>query len=98
MNQEAEQAFRPLRQGLTEAPILGFPDLASPYLLDTNTSNHAMGAILSQVQHGVERPVAYYSKAFSSEERNYCVTRPELLAVVKAMNHFRSTYTVKNSH
>ena len=33
--------------------------------------------------------VAYYSKTFSPPQRNYCVTRRELLAVVMAVNHFR---------
>jgi len=33
--------------------------------------------------------VAYYSKALSALEKNYCTTRRELLAVVKAVKHFR---------
>ena len=38
---------------------------------------------------GEERVVAYYSKTFSPLQRNYCVTRQELLVVVLATNHFR---------
>lgn len=100
---EAAQAFDTLRQGLMEAPILGYPDPQLPYILDTDASNHAMGAVLSQVQTGVERPIAYYSKTFSTEERNYCVTRRELLAVVKAMAHFRpylygQQFTLRTDH
>ena len=38
---------------------------------------------------GEECVVAYYSKTFSPPQRNYCVTRRELLAVVMAVNHFR---------
>ena len=33
--------------------------------------------------------MAYYSKTFNPPEHNYCVTRRELLAVVKAVKHFR---------
>jgi len=33
--------------------------------------------------------VAHYSKALSAPEKNYCTTRRELLAVVKAVKHFR---------
>ena len=39
---------------------------------------------------GEECVVAYYSKTFSLPQRNYCITRRELLAVVMAVNHFRA--------
>ena len=43
-----------------------------------------------------ERAIAYYSKTFSLPQRNYCVTRRELLAVVMAVNHFRPYLYGKN--
>jgi len=47
--------------------------------------------------------VAYYSKALSATERNYCTTRKELLAVVKAVKHFqpylyRRTFRLRTDH
>jgi len=57
------------------------------YILDTDASNHNVGAVLSQVQDDREVVVAYYSKALSAPEKNYCTTRRELLAVVKGLNH-----------
>ena len=102
-DEKADQAFHLLRQGLVEAPILGYPDPRLSYIVDTDASDYAMGAVLSQVQDTIERPVAYYSKTFSSEERNYCVTRRELLAVVKALHHFRpylygQKFTLRTDH
>ena len=44
--------------------------------------------VLSQVQNGEERVIGYYSKTLSKPERNYCVTRRELLATVRALEHF----------
>jgi hypothetical protein len=86
---ECQAAFEELKDLLVSAPILGYPDPELEYILDTDASLVAAGAVLSQVQDGVERPVAYFSRTFNKAERNYCVTRRELLAVVLAVQHFR---------
>ena len=85
---EVEAAFNQLKQALTEAPVLGYPSLDGQFILDTDASNLAIGAVLSQVQDGVERVLAYYSRSLDQAEKNYCVTRKELLAAVKAIRHF----------
>ena len=85
---QCDEAFQQLKSALTSAPILRYPDLDLPFVLDTDASAFAMGAVLSQVEDGVERPVAYFSKTFNKPERNYCVTRRELLAIVSAVKHF----------
>jgi len=87
--QAEQQPFDHLEDHLVEAPILAYSDPAKEYILDTDASNHNAGAVLSQVQDGREVVVAYYSKALSVPEKNYCTIRRELLAVVKAVKHFR---------
>jgi hypothetical protein len=52
------------------------------FILDTDASNVGMVAVLSQVQDGLEKVVCYFSQTFSRSDRNYYVTRRELLAVV----------------
>ena len=47
-----------------------------------------IGAVLSQEQNGEEHVIAYFSRTLEKPERNYCITRRELLAVVKAIEHF----------
>ena len=59
------------------------------YVLDTDASLQALGAVLSQVQDGVERVISYGSKILSAAERNYCVTRLELYAVVYFLKKYR---------
>src|SRR2546425_334016 len=60
------------------------------YRLDPDASNTAIGAVLSQVQDGEERVIAYASRTLSRPEKNYCVTRRELLAIVYFVKQFRS--------
>ncbi|KAF8795542.1 Transposon Ty3-I Gag-Pol polyprotein like [Argiope bruennichi] len=47
-----------------------------------------IGAVLSQKIDGEKRVITYFSKNLSKAERNYCVTLKELLAIIKAVEHF----------
>ncbi|GFW99814.1 retrovirus-related Pol polyprotein from transposon 412 [Trichonephila clavipes] len=85
---ECEDSFLQLKEALTSSPILIYPQPDKPFILDTDASNKSVGAVLSQEIDGQERVVAYWSKCLSKPERNYCVTRKELLAIVKAIEHF----------
>ncbi|GBN32942.1 Retrovirus-related Pol polyprotein from transposon 297 [Araneus ventricosus] len=51
-------------------------------------NNEGIGAALSQNIGNQERVIAYFSKSLGKPERNYCVTRKELLAIVKSIEHF----------
>ena len=62
---EEETAFQQLKTLLIEAPMLTYPDPSRQYILDTDASNEAAGAVLSQMVEGEERVVAYYSNTFS---------------------------------
>ncbi|GFX23935.1 retrovirus-related Pol polyprotein from transposon 412 [Trichonephila clavipes] len=85
---ECEDSFLQLKEALTSSPILIYPQPDKPFILDTDASNESVGAVLSQEIDDQERVVAYWSKCLSKPERNYCVTRKELLAIVKAIEHF----------
>lgn len=90
-SQECEDAFQKLKNALQSGPILSYPDPDKPYILDTDASKTGLGAVLSQVREdGREHVIAYYSRTLSRQESNYCVTRRELLAVVKAVEHFNA--------
>ena len=86
---ECQKAFEELKARLTSPPILAYPLPEGDFILDTDASDSAIGAVLSQVQDGDERVVAYASKSLGKAERNYCVTRKELLAIVVYLKHFR---------
>lgn len=83
-----ETAFQKLKELLSTAPILAYPIPGEKFVLDTDASGHGIGGVLSQVVNGQEKVVAYFSKVLSKPERNYCVTRRELLAVMESVKHF----------
>src|SRR6266516_3741743 len=87
---ECEEAFQELKQRLISCPIVAMPSDEGEYRLDTDASNFAIGAVLSQVQNGDEKVIAYASRMLNPAERNYCVTRRELLAVVHFTKQFRT--------
>ena len=102
-SEECQAAFNELRGLLTSAPILGYPLDQGNMILDTDASDVGIGAVLSQVQQGVERVLAYGSRKLSTTEQNYCTTRRELLAVVDFTSHFRQyllgrRFTVRTDH
>lgn len=79
---KCEDAFQHLKQLLTEAPVLAFPDFARDFILETDASGVGVGAVLAQKQEdGTVRPVAYASRTLQRHEKNYGVTEMEALAV-----------------
>jgi hypothetical protein len=86
---ERGKAFASLKSMLTSAPVLGFFDDEGEVILDVDASLVGAGAVLQQRQNGVWRVIEYASRVFSRAERNYCVTRREMTALVFGLTHFR---------
>ena len=86
---DQQNAFENIKQALMSAPVLTIPNNQDAFILDTDASEFAIGAELLQVQNGEERCIGYCSFSLDAEQRRYCTTRKELLAVVRATRHFR---------
>ena len=103
-SEQCQTAFDTVKHLLTSAPILSYPLLqGQPFVLDCDSSNVGAGAVLSQLQNGEEKVISYFSQCLSRSERQYCTTRKELLAVVKAVKHFNhyligQQFTVRTDH
>jgi len=82
-------AFSHLKQALCSTPCLAFPQGNSTFILDTDASFETIGCVLSQVQDGEEKVIAYGSKKLSRAEIQYCITRKELLAVYYFVTYHR---------
>ena len=89
-NQEAEAAFKELKERFTTAPILAHYDAQQAVIIETDASDFAIGAVLSQRdEEGRLHPVAFHSRKFTPAEINYEIHDKELLAVVDAFKHWR---------
>ena len=86
---DVQSTFENLRDTICSEPLLQFPDFNRPFLVTTDASNYAVGAVLSQGQIGKDLPIAYASRTLNSAETNYSTIEKELLAVVFAVDHFR---------
>ena len=88
-NPECQQAFDDLKQRLTTAPILAYPDYKKKFILATDASYNGFGATLSQIADDQkEHPIAYASKSLLKEEINYGASELECAAIVLAVEHF----------
>ena len=88
--EECQSAFNTLKKALTSHPVMAMPKATGRFILDTDASDHAIGAVLSQEQDdGSERVIAYASRVLQPSESQYCVTRREILAVVVFLARFR---------
>lgn len=85
----ANTSFETIKHLLCTAPVLSYPVKDAEYILDTDASHSAIGGILSQVVNGEEKVLEYGSRKLTRTEKNYCVTRKELLAVVHFCKQFR---------
>ena len=65
----------------TEAPILAYADYKKPFRVYTDASEIGLGAVISQVQKGVEHVIAYASRSLNKAERRYDAHKLEFLAL-----------------
>ena len=85
---ECNTSFHILKTKLTTPPVLAFPQFEIPFIIATDASNHVIGGVLSQIQDGQEKVIAYWSRQLQKPERNYSTIEQEALAVVSAVKEF----------
>lgn len=85
-----QKAFDKLKGEFVKSPILRHFDPDRRSLVEVDSSEWAHGGILSQYDdNGILHPVAYFSGKLSPAEINYEIYDKELLAVVRALEHWR---------
>ncbi|GFY06292.1 retrovirus-related Pol polyprotein from transposon 17.6 [Trichonephila clavipes] len=79
---DQQNAFQTLKNCLTTPPVLKQADGTQPYIIRTDASNYALGAVLLQGKGSDEHPIEYASRLLTPAERNYSTTEREALVVV----------------
>jgi hypothetical protein len=87
---ENEQtAFEILKWRVTQAPVLVHADPDQQFHIETDASNYAYGAVLSQRQpDGQHHPISFMSKSMNPAEQNYSIPDKEALVIVKGLQNW----------
>ncbi|CAN6677798.1 unnamed protein product [Malus baccata var. baccata] len=89
-NEACEKAFKHLKDLLTTSPIITPPDWSIPFELMCDASDYALGAVLGQNKNKQPHVIYYASRTLNNAQLNDSTTEKELLAVVFALDKFRS--------
>ena len=89
-NQECQTAFDELKGRFISAPILVNNHPERQKIVETDASNLAKGAVLSQLEpDGKYHPIAFYSNKFSDAELNYDIHDKEMVVIVDCLKEWR---------
>lgn len=90
LGEKERKSFNDLKNTLTGNEILTYPDYSKHFLVTTDASDVAIGAVLSQGEPGKDRPIHFISRTLTETEEGYSATEKELLAIVWALDQFRN--------
>ncbi|GFV47153.1 retrovirus-related Pol polyprotein from transposon 17.6 [Trichonephila clavipes] len=88
LSTEAQDSFDKIKRALTEAPVLQLPNFTEQFNLFTDASGVGIGVVINQ-NH---RPIAFASRTLNKADQNYTVTERECLAVIQALNKFKTYF------
>ena len=87
---KAQHAFEDIKARIASEPILMMPDPNRPFEVETDASDYALGAQLSQRDaEGLLHPVAFFSKKLNGPELNYQIHDKELIAIIEAFKEWK---------
>lgn len=90
LNPDERKCFDTMKNILTSNDVLAYPDFSKPFLITTDASNFALGAVLSQGEIGSDKPIHFASRTLNRAEENYSATEKEMLAIYWALKVFRN--------
>jgi hypothetical protein len=88
--EECLQLFHTLKEAFISAPTIQPPNWHLPFDIMCDASDYAVGAVLGQSKDKKNYAIFYACKTLTEPQLNYTKTEKELLAVVFAIEKFRS--------
>lgn len=80
-----KEAWNVLKDSLCNAPVLRHFKTDYETMLETDSSDRVVLAVLSQKERDeLWHPIAYFTKTMNSAENNYAIHDKELLAIIRA--------------
>ncbi|MBW0572454.1 hypothetical protein O181_112169 [Austropuccinia psidii MF-1] len=89
LNEEALRQFHQLKEAFNISPTLSHFDPSLPAIVETDASDYALGAILSQISDSGKHPISFDSHKLLPDELNYDIHDKELLGIVWALKRWR---------
>ncbi|XP_073138941.1 uncharacterized protein [Henckelia pumila] len=89
-DEPCKASFEKLKDSLISAPIIQPSDWSKPFEIMCDFSNYVVGEVLGQKYGKASHAIYYASRILNDAQRNYSTTEKELLAVVFALEKFRS--------
>lgn len=88
-NDNAHEAFDALKAAISDSATLAVADDSKPFVVHTDASDYAVGAVLSQRNdRGELRPIGFVSEKLSDVEYRWSVYEKELYSIVVALKHW----------
>jgi len=85
-----EEAFEKLKEEFQKAPVLLMPDSTKPFVIETDASKFATGAVIRQKDmNGDWHPCGYISHSFDATQWNYEIYNRELMGIVRVLETWR---------
>ena len=103
-DRRCEEAFNQLKGALKSEPVLAFPRVGEQFFVEVDGSDCAVGGVLSQIgDDDLLHPVAYFSNALTSSQRNWAAHTIEAFAIVLATRHWYpylagTKFTINSDH
>uniref|UniRef100_A0A0N5C531 RNA-directed DNA polymerase n=1 Tax=Strongyloides papillosus TaxID=174720 RepID=A0A0N5C531_STREA len=97
-NDVAKQSYHKLIQAMSSPKFCHHPVLEEDFILTTDSSDHSVGGVLSQMRNGKEVPISFYSKRLTPTKRKRCITYKELMAISRCFRHFKHYFGGSRIH
>lgn len=88
-NSETQQSFEKLKECIIQPPILQMADFDKEFIIQTDSSSVALGAVIYQIVNENRLPISYASRTLTEQERKYSAYELECLAIIFAFEKFK---------